>query len=197
VATMADSDKLPPDLTFEPDGHVTDIVLAAIADGEAGIVETKALSHVDECDHCSTRLGAEALLSAHAGELMAGLAGPSLVASKATELETAPTANVKNPGRAALPTGAIAGAIGIAILGAVPSLFGHILHLPETLRAGSRAVILIIHGANLVVHSDAGTTLAWVSSVLLLISGLVVSRLSRSRSSNGLSKDGLAEEGGL
>ncbi len=197
MATMDDLDKLPPDLTFEPDGHVTDIVLAAIADGEAGIVETSALSHVDECDHCTTRLGAEALLSAHAGELMAGLAEPLLVKSSAKELEITQPALSKNPGRPALPRGAIAGAIGIAIIGAAPSLIGHVLRLPETLRETSRAFVLVIHGVNLVVHSDAGTTLAWVSSVLLLISGLAVSRLSRPRSSNGLSKDSLAEEGGL
>lgn len=193
MATMDDPDKLPPDLTWQPDGHVTEIVLSSMADGEAGIVAEDALSHIDGCDHCTTRLGAEALLSAHAGELLIGLTEPSPkkatstdeYAVKATKAAAAP-AN----GRAALPKGAVLGALVLAAAGAAPSVFDAAPRLPGMLRDVGRVLLLLTRGAEVVVRSDAGTMLAWASSLVLLISGFVVSRSSRPKSSNGLAKEG-------
>ena len=71
MATMDDLDKLPPDLVWQQDGHLGDIVLSSIADGEVDIVPLEASSHLEHCDHCMTRFGAEALLSKHASELLA------------------------------------------------------------------------------------------------------------------------------
>jgi hypothetical protein len=189
VATMDDQDTLPPDLAWQRDGHVTDIVLASVSDGEAGIVPIDALSHLDTCEHCSTRLGAEALLSAHAGELLAGLAAPSPSPVKVA-VKAAVKTPAKAPALAALPGGAVRGAVVLAAIGAAPSLLDSVARLPALLRAAGRAFMLLMHGAELVVRSDVGTTLAWAASMVLLISGLVVSRMSRVRPSNGLAQEG-------
>lgn len=192
VATMDDLDKLPPDLTWQTDGHLTDVVLASVADGEAGIVEKSALSHLDHCDHCATRLGAEALLSAHAGEILMGLTEPMPAKAVAkVKVEKKSEKASETNGRPALPKGALAGALVVAAVGATPSFIDMAPRLPGLLRDVGRGVVLLVRGADLVVRSDAGTTLAWVSSLFLLISGLVVSRLSRPGSSKGLAEEGV------
>jgi hypothetical protein len=182
VATTDELDKLPPDLAWQRDGHVTDIVVASVADGEAGIVPEDALSHLEHCEHCTSRLGAEALLSAHAGELLQDLASPAVV--------RAPAKAPVNANGKALPKGAVIGAFLIAAVGATPAIFDSVARLPALLRALGRAIVLLAHSTELVVKSDMGTTLAWAASLVLLVSGLVVSRLSRVRRSNGLAQEG-------
>lgn len=197
---MDNLDKLPSDLTFQPDGHLSDIALTAIADGETEIVAESAIAHLDHCDHCTTRLGAEALLTAYAGELVEEVQLHAFVASQSEQLipNAKPVAAQVNKEaatpitRAPLPKGALGAAIVIAAIGAAPSLIDGAMRLPDLLRSASTALVLLIRSANLIFHSDAGTTLAWVSSFLLLISGLAVSRLARTRTTQGL-----AEEGGF
>ncbi|MDI3283589.1 hypothetical protein [Polyangium sp. 15x6] len=193
MATMDDLDKLPPDLAWQHDGHVTDIVLSSVADGEAGIVPADALSHLDGCDHCAQRLGAEALLSAHAGELLAELAEPSFAPAKAPEKVSA-TAIAKAPasvrGLATLPKRAVFGALLLAMLGALPGILDQIARAPSLLGTIWRAVLMLGRSAALVSKSEWFPTLAFAASAVLMISGLVVSRLSRPGSSNDLAQEG-------
>jgi len=192
---MDDLDKLPPDLAWQRDGHVTDIVLASVSDGEAEIVPDDALQHLDHCEHCATRLGAEALLSAQAGELLAELAAPSPIAATAIAkpVKPAKAANAeapKVPVLAALPKKAVLGALVLAAIGAAPALWDSVARLPALLRAIGRALTLLVHGGELVVKSEMGTTLAWAASMVLLVSGLAVARFARMRPSHGLAQEG-------
>lgn len=187
---MDDLDKLPPDLAWQRDGHVTDIVLSSVADGEAGIVPSNALSHLEGCDHCATRLGAEALLSAHAGELLAELQEPSFAPALSpvkTRMKAEP-ASVR--GFQALPKGAVFAALVLAAIGAMPAIVDRGLRLPGLLGTMGRAVVMLARNAEVVSKSEMFTALAWAASVVLLISGLVVSRISRPGSSNGLAQEG-------
>ncbi|MDI1451579.1 hypothetical protein [Polyangium sp. 6x1] len=193
MATMDDLDKLPPDLAWQHDGHVTDVVLSSVADGEAGIVPTDALSHLDGCDHCAQRLGAEALLSTHAGELLAELAEPSFAPVHAPVKEHA-TAVAKAPasvrGLATLPKRAVLGALLLAMLGALPAILDEIARVPTLLGAIGRAVLMLMRSAVLVSRSEWFPTLAFAASGVLMISGLVVSRMSRPGSTNDLAQEG-------
>ncbi|MDI1479855.1 hypothetical protein [Polyangium sp. y55x31] len=195
MAKMDDLDKLPPDLAWQHDGHVTDIVLSSVADGEAGIVPADALSHLDDCDHCAQRLGAEALLSAHASELLAELAEPSFAPVK-LPVKVPAAAVAKAPastrGLATMPKRAVFGALLLAALGALPAILDQIARVPSLLGTIGRAVLMLARSAALVSKSDVFPTLAFAASAVLMISGLVVSRMSRP----GSSKD-LAEEGGV
>jgi len=185
VATMDDLDKLPPDLTWQHDGHVTDIVLSSVADGESGIVAEDALSHLDDCEHCSARLGAEALLSAHAGELIAELAAPSPLPVKAkSPVKSKP---VVGP---ALPKRAIIAALALAAFGAMPGAVDASHHLMDRFATLGRIVTMLARSAELVAKSEMFTTLAWAASAVLLMSGLVVSRISRPGSSKELAQEG-------
>jgi hypothetical protein len=193
VATMDDLDKLPPDLAWQRDGHVADIVLSSVADGEAGIVPTDALSHLDGCDHCAQRLGAEALLSAHAGELLADLAEPSFAPAK-VPVKVPAAATAKAPasvrGLSTLPKRAVFAALLLAALGALPGILDQIARVPTLLGTIGRAALMLAHSAELVSKSEMFPTLALAASAVLMISGLVVSRISRPGSSNDLAQEG-------
>jgi len=192
---MDDADKLPPDLAWQADGHVTDIVLTSVADGETGIVPNDALSHFDHCEDCAARLGAEALLSAHAGDILEALAEPMPIRAAARlpqpmGLVEENSVKTHEPTLAALPKRAIVGALLLAGVGAAPGLVHSIARLPAFLGEARRVLLLLVHCGQLVVKSDVGTGLAWAATLVLLVSGLVISRLSRPRSSDGLAREG-------
>ena len=177
MATMDDLDKLPPDLVWQQDGHLSDIVLASIADGEVNIVPLEAHSHLEHCEDCTTRFGAEALLSMHAGELMAEV-------SRAAELPAVATPrSVRDAavdGLTRMPKPAFFGALFLAAMGALPALLsqGHLRigHITEIL---SRSIVLLSRSVVLVMKSGSFTVLMWASALTLLALGLVVSRLEQ------------------
>jgi len=177
VATMDDLDKLPPDLVWQQDGHLSDIVLSSIADGEVNIVPLEAHSHLEHCDHCTTRFGAEALLSMHAGELLAEV---SRVAEMPAVVMPRSVRDVAVDGLAKLPKRAFFGALFLAAMGALPALLsqGHwrFAHLHDF---GSSCVVLFGRGGGLIAEGGSFTVLMWASALTLLALGLVVSRLEQ------------------
>jgi hypothetical protein len=190
MATMDDLDKLPSDLVWQQDGHLSDIVLSSVADGEMNIVPLEALSHLEHCDQCSTRFGAEALLSMHASELLGEVSraahAPAALPSRAARVAV-------EGGLSHLPKRAVFGALALAAMGAMPALIagGH-LRIAEITGWLGRSILMLSRSMVLVAKSDSFTALIWASSMVLLILGLVVSRMARPRSVSGL-----AEEGGL
>ena len=47
------SDELAHDLLWQADGHLTDVALTALADGEVALLSPAAASHAEECDACA------------------------------------------------------------------------------------------------------------------------------------------------
>ncbi len=97
---------LPDDVLWAEGGHASDVVLTAIADGQASIVPPAVLAHVDRCTTCTTHLGNAALLSLHTARELAAL-------------EKARRAEARRP----IPRLAVALGLAVAALGLVPSLF--------------------------------------------------------------------------
>lgn len=102
-------DFLPEELVWAAGGHASDVVLTAMADGQAGIVPPLVLAHVEKCTACTTHLGNAALLSIHAGREMALLPRTA---------ETTQATTSRQP----LPRVAIFLGLAFAALGLVPSL---------------------------------------------------------------------------
>jgi len=176
---MDDLDKLPSDLVWQQDGHLSDIVLSTIADGELTVVPLEAHSHLDHCDECTTRFGAEALLSMHAGELLAEV-------SRAVEVPVLATPRsvreVAIDGLARLPKPAFFGALFLAAMGAIPALvIRGPWHLAEIVEVSSRSIVMLARSMVLVAKSGSFTVLLWASAMTLLLLGLAVSRSSRPR----------------
>lgn len=59
---------LAPGLLWDAEGHASEWVLSALADGEDSLVPEAVSLHVDTCEACTERLGAMALLSLTLGD---------------------------------------------------------------------------------------------------------------------------------
>jgi hypothetical protein len=58
-----ETEHLPDELLWADDGHVSDVVLTALADGQRAIVPAAATAHVERCSACMMHLGNSALLA--------------------------------------------------------------------------------------------------------------------------------------
>jgi hypothetical protein len=150
------------DDVFDRDGHLSDVALTALADGERSLLPDSALTHADACERCGTRLGEQALLSLSLSE--------ALGANRA-------------PAPAAFPLGAILVATVLAVLGAVPTL----LHarewlpsLPATLVEG--ALVALRAGLALLRVSATGApgmvVVSGLAAFVLAAIGLLIARLA-------------------
>lgn len=197
-------DRLPPDLCWQSDGHATDVVLAALADGEAAIVPDEVTRHLDECADCTARLGAEAMLTAQASEWLAELPAQAramapvakeealVQAPVASKGEVGGKAKVGVPERKALPKRAVGAAILVAALGALPAFLQGARGLPEAASTVRHVLPVLVRGVMVTSRSSAFTVVLWASAVVLVMAGL---GLARMRSSNG---DSLQQhEGGV
>jgi hypothetical protein len=164
---MTRQDMLPLELVWQDDGHVGDVALAAIADGELELVPEGAISHAGACDACTARLGEQALLSLSATEALV---------SAEPELATA---------RRPLPVLSILLALLLAALGAAPALIelsSGVAGLPE---AALRGLLLATRAAAILVRAlagaESGTWAAlWASATaVLLVLGVLIARAAR------------------
>lgn len=77
------SETLAPDIAWEPSGHLSEVALSALADGEEALLDTAMLGHVDACEACAVELGEIAMRGAHVGDALSllGAAAASVPAS--------------------------------------------------------------------------------------------------------------------
>ncbi len=75
------SEILAPDVAWEPSGHLSEIALTAMVDGEDGLLDTAMHEHITSCETCAVQLGEVALRSAHVGEALTRIARPTWRAS--------------------------------------------------------------------------------------------------------------------
>jgi hypothetical protein len=171
---MKARDKLPWEIIWQHDGHVTDVVCTALADGEESIVPAEAIEHINGCDGCCGRIGQSACLSAKIAD---GVAAHRLARSAAAWR---------------FPWAAVLVALVAAAIGVIPAL----LQAPASVAAASAAFVqgmpLCLRSAALVMRAFAdrlqGTwiVLSLCSAFVLGIAGYAVARtMGRSRSMQG------------
>jgi len=200
---MDHNERLADELLFEADGHVSELVLTCLADGEGDLVPESAHAHVDACDACTTRLGEVALLSL---EVDLELAASAYVRSEARpEAEVAsvyesghesgranealvrPAPEARVPQRRPLPVFAIAAALAVALLAAAPSLLGSERKLIAFGSEVMRAVPLVVRIVMGVFEASSGRSgtlavaLEWVSAGILIALGATLSRVMTRR----------------
>ncbi|WP_437732609.1 hypothetical protein [Sorangium sp. So ce1335] len=162
---MQEDDKLSPELVWQADGHLTEIALTALGDGEDAILPDGAAAHVARCPSCSTALGRTALLSLRAGEVMRAQPASSCAGEPA-------------PARVPLPISAIAFALALSALGAAPSLVSGAGGLRERWAALWHACSVVVRTGWAVAGSGALsgwlTALPWISAALLVVVGVGV-----------------------
>ena len=67
---------LAPDIAWEPSGHLSEVALTALADGEDALLSSAMHAHLEGCDACAMALGAVAMRSA---SLADALRDPAMV----------------------------------------------------------------------------------------------------------------------
>ena len=146
--TTHDPEALAPELIFEPDGHLTELCLTCLSDGELALVPRGALDHLDACEPCARRLGEAALLSVATGEALRSpppAAAPLALGSPAPGAAAVPTGSASpRRTRRPLPVVAIAVALLVVALTAGPALLEAACELP---RAVSGVVGLLLFAA--------------------------------------------------
>ncbi|MCK6586814.1 MAG: hypothetical protein L6Q76_04430 [Polyangiaceae bacterium] len=201
---MQTDDKLPPELTWESDGHLTEVALTMLADGEAALLDAGTAPHVAGCEACSARLGAAALMALRVGEelpLMAARASLETAATVVSPAMNAVPAQAAISSRAvptgvrALPLRAIAAALVVAAVGSLPSFIAGADELPELLMTLIQGLVMIGRTVAGVAEGSArgallvAPALSWLSAGLLVLSGLAVAR--------AMSRRRVLQEGGM
>lgn len=205
---MQTDEQLPPDLTWETDGHLTEVALMMLADGEAALIDGRAPSHVEGCEACSARLGAAALMALRVGEELPAIAARASLEAAATEVvrrvdeaplhaavSSAPLVIASGTGMRGLPLRAITAALLIAAVGSVPSFMAGADELPELLMTLIRGLVMIGRTVAGVAQGSArdallvAPALSWLSAGLLVLSGLAVARV--------MSRRRVLQEGGM
>ena len=148
-------EKLP---QWDGSGHLTDVALVALADGQDDLVEKDARTHADTCEACAGRLADLGLESIAVGEAIA--------------LARAPRR---------LPVRAIAIAIALAMLGVMPSLLepgwvADIASAPHKLAVFFGALAQVVRAF---AHAPVGTAATFTASLLLVSLGVLVARQKR------------------
>ena len=183
-------DELPESLCFEVDGHVTDVVVTCLADGETTILPASAMAHVDACNACTARLGTEALLSVSATEALQAAASEAraplrlvapvkdLPAPSRAPAWTAPAPSSRK--RRPLPIGAIAAALCIAALGALPGFMDTLHHLRTVVPDYLHALPIWSHALEAVLRSllqsRSGVALRWMIAAVCIAMGSLLAR---------------------
>lgn len=182
---------LPPDLIFEPDGHVSELCVTAVADGEIELVPQAALDHLDTCDACGDKLGQAALLAVTAHEVMreaSAAKSPEAVALVAPAAIAPASVAPVSPRRSRrpLPIAAIAAALLLAMVTAGPALSEALGAAQQIVDAAIGWVPTLARVAVTVVWSGPsmgpwGVALKWISAVLFVTAGLSVARATSRR----------------
>jgi hypothetical protein len=191
---------LSPELIFEADGHVSELGLTCVADGEIELVPQAALDHLDGCEACGARLGEAALRSVEAGEALrqAALTPAALALGPVVaELPPGPCATALAPVSTAplsprrlrrpLPVAAIAAALLVAVLTAGPALADAVSALPSYLAAAFGWLPMLARVARALLVSGPAAlgpyalALKSGSAVFFVLAGFTVARAATRR----------------
>lgn len=183
-------DRIPESECFERDGHVTDVVVTCLADGQSAILPPAAEAHVDACDACTARVGIEALFSVGASSALLAAAAseaparivahaPAPASSLAPRRELAsivPSSRKRRP----MPFGAIAAALCVAVVGALPGLMDTLRNLRVVIPDYFHALPIWSHAIEAVLRSmmqsRSGAVLRWITAAVFIGAGTLLAR---------------------
>lgn len=193
------SETLAPDIGWEPSGHLSEIALTALADGEEALLDATMHEHLGTCDACAARLGEAAMRSAHVADAFThlGALAPTLVQERtpakviaaapvialpATALPVSVTSSSSRPPRRKVPVAPIAAALVVAMLGAAPSVLSLPAEVAQTasvLRKLLPSFVRLLPQALDRLWSGPGGSaalLVWTLSLALVAVGLGIAR---------------------
>lgn len=163
---MKPAELLPKETIWRADGHASDLVLGAVADGQLDVVPALALAHVERCDLCGERLGEAVAL---------GMVVDELAAEHALAL---------TPERSAppVPVRALGAVLLVAVLGTTLAT-GGLANIRAGLLELVRLLLIVVRAlfdlVPLVVRAmgDAAFIITGFSGLLLVLMGWSIARL--------------------
>ncbi len=162
---MKHPDPLPTELLWQDDGHVTDVVVDTLADGQEDAVPAEVKDHVQACDPCTQRLGEALLLTLEVGEAL----------RKAKSVVEAPSVQAWP-----IPVPAVAAAVVLAAAGMSAALGEWITRMTELAKTIFALLPNLTRAALVWTHAgEAGTQVALLSLVsvaVLITSGMAIAR---------------------
>jgi len=159
--TKPNPNLLPDDLIWAEDGHLSDVALGALGDGQAAIVPENARDHATTCETCAVAMGHAALLSSDLGVAMRAPV-------PAAAIEKVP-----------VPWLAIVGALVVAALGSASSLLQTSTGILQAPSAFARQIPLGLHAGSALVRgiaNGAGPLVTFGCAALLFAAGAIVAR---------------------
>lgn len=191
---MDSNERLPDELVWQ-DGHLSEIALTALADGEEAILPEQAAAHAAGCGACGAALGHAALLSLRVGEALREAPAPAVAQAALPEEARAAEAGAAGGAASAsvapspawpLPVAGIVAALVIAAIAAAPGLILNRGELPEILQAAGVAMAMAGRAVRAVVGGAAEApgwfaALPWMSAAVLVVIGLAVARAGQRR----------------
>ena len=178
--------KLEASLVWDAAGHLAEVAVAALVDGELSLLPCDAVHHAETCAVCAERVGHAALFAVEVVEAIASKAqapasGPRIEPSRPREEELAQGVT-PYPGRsssslppAPLPVPALIAALIVAAIGSGPWLLR--LERGSPAQALARLARVIAH-AGAAARAPGVAELAWAAAVLLACAGVAVARAS-------------------
>ncbi|MES1178051.1 MAG: hypothetical protein ABUL62_27255 [Myxococcales bacterium] len=159
-------------LIWDDQGHLAEVAVTALADGELSLLPAPAVAHAESCAVCADRIGSSALLSLALSDALSR----TVLAPEPQETPQRIFAT-----RQPLPLGWLAVALLVAALGSLPSLarlWGLLFHLPElaahALPVLARVAVLVGRGLT---DNQALVELRWLSVATLSCVGIAIARL--------------------
>lgn len=167
---MSGDERLPLDLTWQADGHATDVALSMVADGAEALLPEGVLGHLEGCEACSARLGGAALLSLRATEELPAIAAKLAVPARVAAPVTRP-----------IPVRVLAAALAVAVLGAIPSFMTGMPKVLDVTRSALRMLPVLGRAAFSLLGGSAGRSgispaLSVFAALLFLLVGIALAR---------------------
>jgi hypothetical protein len=163
---MKRPEQLPSEIVWTADGHLSEVAMTAIADGEEAILPREAFGHLGLCEGCA-----------------AGVEGAASLSTAVSRALTAPTpAEVRETAtkRLVFPVWAAALAMTVAAVATVPNLGAMrawMIRLWWALREGTP--LLTRHAASVLPHAwNWLPVMSLTAAMLLLLVGLSVARMA-------------------
>lgn len=190
---------LAPDIAWESSGHLSEVALSIVSDGEEALLTGEMHAHLHECEACAVRLGEIAIRSANVADAIASLPAPAtglldvrdaVVPQMVITPGPSPLAPV--PSRRKVPVIPIAVALVVAAFGAVPSILGLPAQAHETISLLHKVLPLFVRMApQAIERAWRGSTghlsvVVWGLSCVLIATGLGIAR----RASRKMAVDG-------
>jgi hypothetical protein len=186
------SETLAHDVAWEPSGHLSEIGLTALADGEDALLSVPMHAHLDTCEACAARLGEVAMRSAGVAEALSllGARPPAVAAALSPAVAPAQAAAPRQRTareRRKVPVAAIAAALAVAVLGTLPSMLSlrsevaqtvSVMHkvLPSLVRLLPQAIERMWSGA-----PGPLALLTWGLALALVAAGLGIAKKASKR----------------